>query len=241
MEVMEPAADYVISGELDDLSKPDRETADTYAFLLLAYLDSAGYSERSNRKPPIDQFRAILERYVFVADKIQAFLSTAESALGVAKILEGDARDLPFDDDSMDGIVFSPPYSFAIDYLENDSFHLNFLGVDANELREKMVGLRGRTLANKFELYLEDMRRILSECARVLRNQAICTIIVGTNNNQLGKALGVPPEKVLGLHQLLAESAASYGMRQVKMLSRPITGMSNTMRREYIVLLQKDA
>jgi hypothetical protein len=40
---------------------------------------------------------------------------------------------------------------------------------------------------------------------------------------------------------LLAESAASYGMHQIKLLSRPITGMSNTMRREYIILLQKDA
>jgi SAM-dependent methyltransferase len=239
MEVMEPAAEYVTNGDLDDLSKTDRETANTYAFLLLAYLDSAGYSERSDRKSPIDQFRAILERYVFVAEKIQAVLSGTESDLGVAKILEGDARDLPFEDDSIDGIIFSPPYSFAIDYLENDSFHLNFLGVDANELREKMVGLRGRTLANKFELYLEDMRKILSECARVLRKDAVCTIIVGTNNNQLSKVLGISPDRVTGLHQLLAQSASSCGMRQIKMLSRPITGMSNTMRREYIVLLQK--
>ena len=241
MGVMEPTAEYVTTGEVNNLTKTDRETANTYAFLLLAYLDSAGYTERSNRKSPIDQFRAVLERYIFVAEKIQAVLQGAQSELGIAKILEGDARRVPFEDESFDGVIFSPPYSFAIDYLANDSFHLNFLGVDTNELREKMVGLRGRTLTNKFEFYLEDMHKILSECARVLRNEAICTIIVGTNNNQLSKVLGVPPEKVRGLHELIAESAASCGMHVIKMLSRPITGMSNTMRREHIILLQKAA
>lgn len=241
MSVMEPVADYITKEDRNTLPRKDRETANTYAFLLLAYLDSAGYSERSNRKPPLEQFRAVLERYIFVAEKIQTVLRGAKSNLGIADILEGDARDLPFENESIDGIIFSPPYSFAIDYLENDSFHLAFLGVDMNELREKMVGLRGRTLTNKFEFYLEDMNKILSECARVLRKEAICTIIVGTNNNQLSKVLGIPPEKVPGLHQLLAESAASRGMHQIKMLSRPIKGMSNTMRREYIILLQKSA
>lgn len=240
MAVMEPAAEYVTSGVRKPLSKADRETANTYAFLLLAYLDSAGYMERSRRKSPLEQFRAVLERYVFVVEKIQSVLEGVESDLGTAEILEGDARDLPLDAESIDGIVFSPPYSFAIDYLANDSFHLDFLGVDSDKLRKKMVGLRGRKLPEKFELYQEDMSKILSECSRVLRKGRICTIIVGTNNNQLSKVLGVPPDEVPGLHQLLVKSAATYGMRLVKMLSRPITGISNTMRREYIVMLVRE-
>lgn len=237
MAVMEPAAEYVTSGDRKPLSKADHETANTYAFLLLAYLDSAGYAERSGRKSPLEQFRAVLERYVFVAEKIQSVLGGVESDLGSGEILEGDARDLPFDAESIDGIVFSPPYSFAIDYLANDSFHLNFLGVDSVKLRGNMIGLRGRKLAEKFTLYQEDMSKVLSECARVLRKGRFCTIVVGTNNNQLSKVLGVPPDEVPGLHQLLVESAAPHRLRLVKMLSRPITGISNTMRREYIVIL----
>ncbi len=241
MEVMEPAAEYVTATNRERLSERERETSETYNFLLLAYLDSAGYAERSGRKSPLEQFKAILERYLFVAEKIQAVLQSVESELGKAQILEGDARFLPLENESVDGIVFSPPYSFAIDYLQNDSFHLDFLGVDADKLRQKMIGLRGQKLSEKFDWYQKDMDRVLSECARALRRGRICTIIVGTNNNQLSKILEIPAEAVPGLHELLTETAARHDLILVKMMSRSIIGISNTMRREYILMLQKSA
>jgi SAM-dependent methyltransferase len=215
------------------------EIPEVYNFLLLAYLDGAGYSERSDRKSPYDQFRAILERYLFVAEKIQLVLAGAESELAESKALEGDARRLPIQDSSIDGIIFSPPYSFAIDYLENDSFHLNFLGTDIDRLREEMIGLRGRTLRLKFELYEADMEKVLSECARVLRPGRICTIVVGTNNNQLSKILEVPPDEVKGIDELLVELGKPHGLNLIRKLSRQITGMANTMRTEFIVMLQR--
>ena len=239
MSIMEPAAEYVTKKNRDQLTDKKRETSDTYNFLLLAYLDSAGYSERSGRRSPLDQFKAILERYLFVAEKIQNVLKGVESDIAHADALEGDARALLLEDQSVDGIIFSPPYSFAIDYLKNDSFHLNFLGVETDKLREDMVGLRGRGLSEKFEIYQEDMDKVLSECARVLRQGRLCTIIVGTNNNQLGKALKVSPEEVPGLHEILVDIGSKYGLQMVKMMSRPITGISNTMRREYIVMLRR--
>ncbi len=240
MSVMEPVAEYVTKKDRHKLSRKERETSDTYNFLLLAYLDGAGYSERSGRRSPLDQFKAVLERYVFAADKIQRVLTGVESDLAKSEALEGDARNLSLGDASVDGIIFSPPYSFAIDYLKNDSFHLNFLGVETDKLREGMVGLRGRRLPEKFELYQEDMDRILTECARVLRPGRHCTIIVGTNNNQLGKALGVSPEKVRGIHEILADLSIKHNFQLVKMMSRPITGISNTMRREYILMLRRN-
>jgi len=239
MAVMEAAAEYVTAKDRDGLADNDRETSDTYNFLLLAYLDAAGYSERSERKSPLQQFRAILERYLFVAGKIQTVLQGVESDLGKATLLEGDARLLPLADASVDGIIFSPPYSFAIDYLDNDAFHLNYLGADVAELQKIMVGLRGRSLQEKFAFYKEDMGQVLKECARVLRPQRFCTIIAGTNNNQLSKVLGVPADRVPGLHEMLAEMAAAHDLRLVRTMSRSIIGISNTMRREYILLLQK--
>jgi SAM-dependent methyltransferase len=212
---------------------------EVHNFLLLAYLDSAGYSERSTRMPPFEQFHAILERYLFVAEKIQATLAGAEDELAEARSIEGDARRLPLEGSSVDGILFSPPYSFAIDYLENDSFHLGYLGVDESKLREKMIGLRGRTLNERFELYKADMDKILSECARVLRPGRICTIVVGTNNNQLSKILGVPPEEVPGIDEVLVDLGSAHGLRLVRKTSRQITGMANTMRSEFIVMLQR--
>jgi len=238
MSIMEPAGEYVTKKNRDQLTDKSRETSDTYNFLLLAYLDSAGYSERSARKSPLDQFKAILERYLFVAEKIQNVLKGVEDTAH-ADALEGDARTLLLEDQSVDGIIFSPPYSFAIDYLKNDSFHLNFLGVETDKLRENMIGLRGRGLSEKFDIYQEDMDKVLSECARVLRQGRLCTIIVGTNNNQLGKALKVSPEEVPGLHEIIVDIGSKYGLQMVKMMSRPITGISNTMRREYIVMLRR--
>ena len=211
----------------------------THNFLLLAYLDSAGYSERSTRRPPYEQFRAVLERYVFVADKIQRILAGTEKELGDAQALEGDARKLPIEDSSVEGIIFSPPYSFAIDYLDNDSFHLGFLGVDLSRLRQSMIGLRGRTLREKFELYKADMNQVLSECARVLRPGRVCTIVVGTNNNQLSKILDVPPEEVRGIEEVLTQLGGHHALHLVRKMGRQITGMANTMRNEFILMLQR--
>jgi hypothetical protein len=116
---------------------------------------------------------------------------------------------------------------------------LSFLGVDVEELRARMVGLRGRNLIDKFELYKEDMDKVLAECRRVLRQGRICTIIVGTNSNQLSKMLNLSREDVPGLHRILVELAGRHGLKLVKEINRPITGISNTMRREYILLLQR--
>jgi hypothetical protein len=109
-----------------------------------------------------------------------------------------------------------------------------------DELKEIMVGLRGRNLQEKFELYKTDMRRILSESSRVLRKSRFCTIVVGTNNNQLSKVLGLPPDEVPGLHEMLVEMALPHKLKLVRAISRSIVGISNTMRREYILLFQRN-
>ena len=218
---------------------PSLDSRHVYNFVLLAYLDSVGYSERSARKSPFDQFRAILERYSFVATKIQHVLAGLEGELAEARALEGDARRLDLPDSSVHGILFSPPYSFAIDYLENDSFHLKHLGVDVAALRQTMIGLRGSSPQEKFELYKADMAAMLSECARTLKPGGMCSIVVGTNNNQLSKIVGVPPDEVEGIDQVLVALAAPLGLNLVRKLSRRIAGIANTMRTEFIVMLQR--
>jgi DNA modification methylase len=239
MSIMEPVAEYVTIQDRSRLSPKDKDTSDTFNFLLLAYLDSVGYSERSDRKSHLEQFKAILERYVFAVGKFQQFSNSNKLELAPAKIMEGDARSLPVEDSSIDGILFSPPYSFAIDYLKNDAFHLDYLGVNSENLKGSMIGLRGKTHKEKYDIYINDMTQVISECSRVLRKGHICTIVVGTNNNQLGKALGVSPEEVMGLHEILAGIAKEHNFDLLKMISRPITGISNTMRLEYILMFQK--
>lgn len=208
-------------------------------FLLLAFLDSAGYSVRSQRRAPFEQFRAILERYLFVASKIQGVLSGVESELGRSTALEGDARKLSLQDNQVDAILFSPPYSFAIDYIANDAFHLRSMGVNLTRLKGEMVGLRGANLREKYELYVEDMRKVLCECQRVLRPERFCTIVVGTNNQQLAKILNVGPEDVKSIGDLLIELAREVNLELIRSISRQITGMANTMRTEFILVFRK--
>lgn len=210
-----------------------------YNLLLLAYLDSVGYAQRSSRKSPLELFRAILERYVFVVEKIRRVLKDTESSLARAKTFSGDARSIPLEAQTVDGILFSPPYSFAIDYIKNDSFHLKYMGENITELKKRMVGLRGETVREKINLYIQDMDKILSECARVLRPSRFCTIIVGTNDSQISNALGIPREEVSGLHENFIKLASNHGFSLVRLMSRQIMGIANSMREEFIVILQR--
>ncbi len=216
------------------------ENPAVHNFLLLAYLDSAGHAERSNRKSPIERFKEVLERYIFVVKKIQLVIELLNLKLSETCVMEGDARDIPLQSECVDGILFSPPYSFAIDYLKNDSFHLNCLGTDVRSLKRRMIGLRGKSLRDRYHQYIEDIDRVLEECGRVLRRNRLCTIIIGTNDNQLSKALSIPKNQVRGLHQVVIETASKYGFSPLRTLSRQISGIANTMRNEYIVILKRD-
>lgn len=236
--------------QADLFSKSDKSTVpklpygcmrqEIHDFLLLAFLDAKGYAERSQRKSFRNQFYAILERYIFAAEKIQTVLNGFQDELGIPDPRTGDARKMNIPDESIDGIIFSPPYSFAIDYLENDAYQLNAIGVDIDKLRESMVGLRGRFQKQKYENYLTDMDQIILECSRVLKQGKICSIVVGTNNNQISKILKVYPHEVKGIHEQLTDMAYNHGMSLVRNIERQITGMANTMRTEFIVMLQKD-
>ena len=215
---------------------PDRGSDNV---LLLAFLDSVGLSQRSTRRTPLGNFASILKRYGFVIEKIKRAVTETSTELAPALPLDGDARSLPIATGSVDGIVFSPPYSFAIDYVENDEPHLDFLGVDVGAMRKRMIGLRGKNLREKFERYQSDMDEVLAECARALHLGALCAIIVGTNRNQLGRILDIPKSEVEGIDEMMIRLAAPHGLRLVRKIERQITGMANTMRSEFIVLMER--
>jgi hypothetical protein len=113
------------------------------------------------------------------------------------------------------------------------------MGVDIEKLRESMIGLRRDGLKNKFDLYIEDMTKVISECSRVLSPGRICSIVVGTNNAQLSKILEVDPKDVIGIDEILVGVAQKTDMDLIRKIERQITGMANTMRSEFIVMLRK--
>jgi len=218
------------------------ETIDSkkiFNLLFLAFLDSEGYAQRSKRKSHIEHFKSILERYITVVNKITIVEKHLNITPAQTILQQGDARNLDIESNSIDGIIFSPPYSFAIDYLENDLSHLKYFEKNISKLNTSMIGMRGKSLKEKYSIYLEDMDKVISECSRVLKKDRFCTIIIGTNDSQLSKALKIPKEDVLGLNKVIVDIALSKGLSHIRSLPRQIVGMANTMRQEYIVILQK--
>jgi hypothetical protein len=210
-----------------------------FNLIFLAFLDSDGYARRSKKKSHADYFTSIMERYTAAINKIAPILEQLKLSPARTKLYQGDARNLDVETGSIDGILFSPPYSFAIDYLQNDVSQLQYFETDMSHLREQMIGIRGKNVKEKYAMYLEDMDKILSECSRVLKKDRMCTIIIGTNDSQLSKALNIHKEAVVGLHKIVMEIGRSKGFQPVRSLPRQIVGMANTMRQEYVVILQK--
>jgi SAM-dependent methyltransferase len=123
------------------------------------------------------------------------------------RVMEGDARRLDVDDNSIDIVITSPPYLNAIDYLRCSKFSLVWMGYELAELRKirgENVGAEsasaeaiaaewvaliianlqlrphlGRRDQRLLCQYIWDMDLAVSETARVLRPGAPAIYVVG--------------------------------------------------------------
>ena len=222
--------------------RPHRFSRECLELIALAYLDARGFSERSSRNSHEGFFSVVLTKYVLTIRKFQDAWRTTGLVLGKGRALLGDARQLFMDSESIDGVVFSPPYSFAIDYVGNDLPHLEYLGVDAKALRGSMIGLRGKADRERALQYFEDMNSVFKEVARVLRPGKYCAVIVGSNSNQLARTLGLDPASQEARYGIEMRVLALAEARQLYLelpIRRLIVGMANAMREEHILLLRK--
>ena len=128
----------------------------------------------------------------------------------VAEVESGDSRSLDtVGNGTIDAVITSPPYLNAIDYMRGHRLALVWLGHGVKELRrirsssigaerapddrsarmlftriqEAMGDLDGlpRRYRLMIERYVEDLYRMISEIARVLRPDGVATLIVGNN------------------------------------------------------------
>lgn len=196
-----------------------------YGIVLLAFLDTVGFASRSNSS--IDKlFPRVLERYVSTIKYFQEARQKMNLKIGKSKIIQGSILNLPIGDDSVDAIITSPPYSFAIDYLKNDQPQLEYLGYNLEVLREDMIGLQGRGVENKLEIYFDKMNQALGEMKRVSKKSAPIVIIIGTNDIQTN---GVR------LETKVIELSEKQGLKFELNLKKPIRGLQNTMKDESIL------
>jgi len=215
----------------EELLFADDEESKVKRLFLLAFLDSMGYARRTTKS--INQlFPQVLSRYI---KQVKSFLSLSRKLnlkLGKGKIEFGDARDLlMIKDASVDGVITSPPYSFAIDYAENDRPQLEYLGFDVNKLKDEMIGLNGKSRKEKLQKYFDDMNRVMTEISRVLRIGKYAVIIIGSNDIQTGG---------IRLENKIKEFGSMHGLNLVREIRKPIKGIRNTMHEEFVLIFRKE-
>jgi DNA modification methylase len=149
--------------------------------------------------------------------------------LGNVDIREGDVRKLPFNDMTIDGIVTSPPYSIAVNYIKQDLHALDYLNINTSQLVNDMIGLRGKG-EERITNYFADMLDAFKEMHRVLKEGAFCVILIGdvTYNG-----------KRLPIHKKYIEFAEAVGFSPIGIIKRPILGGFARLRYEYILMFQK--
>lgn len=196
-----------------------------YNLAFLAFLDALGYSKRVVKLNHEQLFDKVLPRYI---ETVKSFLSNKyfdQNKIGNLNVLsDSDALNIKLDNNSVDCVITSPPYSFAIDYVENDKDQLEFLGYDTTELKNRLIGLKGKTKNQKLENYFADMDSFCLQVSKVLKKGKYFVLIIGSNTNQTGG---------IRLEEKVINSANKYNMPLVKSILKPIKGMRNTMKEEY--------
>ena len=146
-----------------------------------------------------------------------------------ADIRLADARRLPLEDESVDGVLTSPPYSIALNYVANDAHALRFLGAEPERAAADFIGVRGAG-GGRIALYESDMRAVYAEIARVLRPGRTAAIVLGD-----ATVNGVRVPTVKNCEDAFRE----MGFRQLERINKIIFGLYNVMQREDILLFQK--
>ena len=182
-------------------------------------------------KAALDQFSLRLRKNLA---SIAQLKMNGTSAAPVA----GDARLMPFADGVIDLIVTSPPYANAIDYMRAHKFSLVWLGENIKELSELRAGYIGServghapdaTLPDKSEAttrklagrdgskaailrkYFVEMKYVLTEMYRVLREDSPAIVVVGPSVMR-----GIDTQT----HYCLADIAAEVGFEVVGVAQR---------------------
>ncbi len=209
---------------INDLTDDDR----VKNFYKLARL--LAVSDNSRRKKDfitsyiknMDMMIASIEDYIEVKEKLNL-------QLGEVKIEIGDSRNVKLPDNSVDGIVTSPPYSIALDYVKNDEHSLKDLGFDVSKMRNDFIGVRGNG-KNRIDLYNEDMKKSYSEMYRVLKPDKYAVIVIGNATYQ-GKEVKTV--------EFTIDYMESMGFRLVKNINKIIFGLYNVMKKENILIFKK--
>ncbi len=124
----------------------------------------------------------VAPQFIARMDEIISAVSKLESSMidkPVPIILQGNARNLSFNDNTFDAIVTHPPYIGSIPYAEYGMLSLVWLGHDPKSLDKELTGGKRQTqdVVKRFEEGYSDM---LKEAHRTLRKGGYLFILIGS-------------------------------------------------------------
>lgn len=211
---------YAVINEIDD-----EEVKDFYKLArLVAISDNARRGKEFEKS-----FSKNLELMIASIEDYKNITSQLNLNLGKVNIEIGDARRIKLEDNSVDGIITSPPYSIALDYVENDEHSLVDLGYNVESLRNEFIGVRGNG-KNKVELYNADMKKAYTEFYRILKPNAYAVIVIGNATYQ-GKEI----QSV----EFTIDYMTSIGFSLERNILKLIFGLYNVMKKENILIFKK--
>jgi tRNA G10 N-methylase Trm11 len=159
--------------------------------------------------------------------------STAVKKLGIhlgkAEVRLGDARKTELPSSSVDGIVTSPPYAIALDYVARNTIQLERLGYGIDEMYTRTMGLRGKA-KERAELYYLDLDAATREMYRVLRPGRFCVVVIGDTRFD-GKLLPTIKREI--------DFGEAAGFRLVENMRKISAGQWGLFRTESMLLFQK--
>lgn len=189
------------------------------------------HSDRSRRRKKdfFGSFKNNVEKMLSSTLDFKKVVEELKLPLGNVDINFGDARNLKLKDESVDGIITSPPYSIALDYVKNDAHALEALGYDLKKVKDDFIGVRG-TAKTKVELYEKDMEKSYDEMYRVLKNGKYCVIVIG-NATISGQELRTVDKTI--------KYCEKIGLKLEKNMDKIIFGLYNVIQKENILIFRK--
>ena len=215
-----------------DASAADHEDDRVVDFVQIARMVALSDASRRRRDAGAS-FRKNLKAMLTSVEAHAEALRRFRIRPGEVSISIGDARMLGaagIRNSTIDGVVTSPPYSIALDYVKNDKHALVALGADLRNLRDHMTGVRGRGPKEKLALYNQDMQWMFREVARVLKTGAQAAFVIGDAT--------VDRSEYTTTKQM-SDWAVNAGLERERELSKMVFGLYNVMKDEKILIFRK--
>jgi len=219
--------DYLAQTYDEFLSSIDNERVQN--FYLMTKL--VAVSDRARRKRDIVQsFVKNLDKMIASIEDYQTVVRKLDLKLGEVDIRQGDGRHLPLEDESIQGIITSPPYSIALDYIANDAHAFKAMGYDLDKMRNEFIGVRGNG-ETRIKLYNEDMIKSFHEMYRVLEKGRSCAIVIGNATYQQHEVKTI---------EFAIEECKKLGFTLINNINKIIYGLYNVIQTDNTLIFRKD-